>query len=190
MVFAEPLTRMAQKFGPADYCSLMALGLVAAVVLASGSVLKAIAMVFLGLLFGLVGTDVNTGAQRFTFDIPELSDGIDFAPIAMGLFGIAEIVVNLERQMSRSGAIKVASLWPTREEIRRAMARRPARHGARLDPGRAARRRPDPRRLLGLYAGEEDLASTPQSSARARSRASRRPNWPTTPPRRRRSSRC
>jgi len=120
VLFAEPLTRMAQKFGPADYCSLMALGLVAAVVLASGSVLKAIAMVFLGLLFGLVGTDVNTGAQRFTFDIPELSDGIDFAPIAMGLFGIAEIVINLERKMSRSGAIKVTSLWPTREEFRRA----------------------------------------------------------------------
>src|SRR6201999_416150 len=120
VMFAEPLTAMAQKFGPADYCSLMALGLVAAVVLASGSVLKAIAMVFLGLLFGLVGTDVNTGAQRFTFDIPELSDGIDFAPIAMGLFGIAEIVINLERKMSRSGAIKVTSLWPTREEARRA----------------------------------------------------------------------
>ena len=122
VLFAEPLTRMAQKFGPADYCSLMALGLVAAVVLASGSVIKAIAMVLLGLLFGLVGTDVNTGAQRFTFDIPELSDGIDFAPIAMGLFGIAEIVVNLERHLTRSGGtIKVGSLWPTREEIRRAI---------------------------------------------------------------------
>ena len=122
VIFAEPLTRMAQKFGPADYCSLMALGLVAAVVLASGSVIKAIAMVFLGLLFGLVWTDVNTGAQRFTFDIPELSDGIDFAPIAMGLFGIAEIVVNLERHLSRmGGAMKVGSLWPTREEIRRAI---------------------------------------------------------------------
>jgi len=122
VMFAEPLTRMAQKFGPADYCSLMALGLVAAVILASGSVTKAIAMVFLGLLFGLVGTDVNTGAQRFTFDIPELSDGIDFAPIAMGLFGIAEIVVNLERHLTRSGGtIKVTSLWPTGEEIRRAI---------------------------------------------------------------------
>jgi TctA family transporter len=121
VLFAEPLTRMAQKFGPADYCALMALGLVAAVVLASGSVIKAISMVFLGLLFGLVGTDVNTGAQRFTFDIPELSDGIDFAPIAMGLFGIAEIVVNLERHLTRSGGtIKVGSLWPTRDEVRRA----------------------------------------------------------------------
>jgi TctA family transporter len=122
VMFAEPLTRMAQKFGPADYCSLMALGLVAAVILASGSVTKAIAMVFLGLLFGLVGTDVNTGAQRFTFDIPELSDGIDFAPIAMGLFGIAEIVVNLERHLTRSGGtIKVGSLWPTADEVRRAI---------------------------------------------------------------------
>jgi putative tricarboxylic transport membrane protein len=122
VLFAEPLTRMAQKFGPADYCSLMALGLVAAVILASGSVVKAIAMVFLGLLFGLVGTDVNTGAQRFTFDLPELSDGIDFAPIAMGLFGIAEIVVNLERRLSRTGGtIKVTSLWPTAEEVRRAI---------------------------------------------------------------------
>ncbi len=122
VMFAEPLTRMAQKFGPADYCSLMALGLVAAVILASGSVIKAIAMVFLGLLFGLVGTDVNTGAQRFTFDLPELSDGIDFAPIAMGLFGIAEIVVNLERRLTRTGGtIKVTSLWPTAEEVRRAI---------------------------------------------------------------------
>jgi TctA family transporter len=122
VLFAEPLTAMAQKFGPADYCSLMALGLVAAVVLASGSVTKAIAMVFLGLLFGLVGTDVNTGAQRFTFDVPELSDGIDFAPIAMGLFGIAEIVVNLERRLTRTGGtIKVDSLFPTREETRRAI---------------------------------------------------------------------
>ncbi|MBI3196686.1 MAG: tripartite tricarboxylate transporter permease, partial [Rhodospirillales bacterium] len=102
VIFAEPLTLMAQKFGPADYCALMALGLVAAVVLASGSVTKAIAMVFLGLLFGLIGTDVNTGAQRFTFDVPELSDGIDFAPIAMGLFGIAEIVVNLEKHLERT----------------------------------------------------------------------------------------
>ncbi|HJQ55601.1 MAG TPA: tripartite tricarboxylate transporter permease [Vineibacter sp.] len=121
VLFAKPLTEMAQKFGPAEYCSLMALGLVAAVVLASGSVIKAIAMVFLGLLIGLVGTDVNTGAQRFTFNVPELSDGIDFAPIAMGLFGIAEIIANLEKRISRDveGA-KITSLWPTRQEFREA----------------------------------------------------------------------
>ncbi|MBX3502514.1 MAG: tripartite tricarboxylate transporter permease [Alphaproteobacteria bacterium] len=123
VMFAPALTEMAQKFGPAEYCSLMALGLVAAVVLASGSVVKAIAMVFLGLLFGLVGTDVNTGAQRYTFNVPELSDGIDFAPIAMGLFGIAEIIANLEKRMSGRDlvAAKISSLWPTREEVRQAI---------------------------------------------------------------------
>jgi TctA family transporter len=122
VMFAKPLTEMAQKFGPAEYCSLMALGLVAAVVLASGSVIKAIAMVFLGLLIGLVGTDVNTGAQRFTFNIPELSDGIDFAPIAMGLFGIAEIIANLEKRTTRTvGETRITSLWPTGEEMRRAI---------------------------------------------------------------------
>ncbi len=117
-------------------------------------------MVFLGLLFGLVGTDVNTGAQRFTFDVPELSDGIDFAPIAMGLFGIAEIVVNLERHLSRSGGtIKVGSLWPTREETAARHAARPscaARRWARLLgvlPGGG----PTLGCLLVLYAGEEDL---------------------------------
>ncbi|TWT13747.1 tripartite tricarboxylate transporter permease [Reyranella sp. CPCC 100927] len=121
VMFAKPLTEMAQKFGPSEYCSLMALGLVAAVVLASGSVIKAIAMVFLGLLIGLVGTDVNTGAQRFTFNIPELSDGIDFAPIAMGLFGIAEIIANLEKRASRKvEQTVITSLWPTREEVRQA----------------------------------------------------------------------
>ena len=120
VLFATPLTQMAQKFGPADYCSLMVLGLMASIVLASGSVLKAIAMVLLGLLFGLVGTDVNTGAQRFTFEIAELSDGIDFAPIAMGLFGITEIILNFERRLQRSGAVKVGSLWPTMDEVKRA----------------------------------------------------------------------
>ena len=120
VLFAAPLTQMAQKFGPADYCSLMVLGLMAAIVLANGSVLKAVAMVLLGLLFGLVGTDVNTGSQRFTFEVAELADGIDFAPIAMGLFGITEIVLNFERRLVRSGAVKVGSLWPTRDEVRRA----------------------------------------------------------------------
>lgn len=120
VLFAAPLTQMAQRFGPADYCSLMVLGLMAAILLANGSVLKAIAMVLLGLLFGLVGTDINTGAQRFTFEVAELADGIDFAPIAMGLFGITEIILNFERRLVRSGAVKVSSLWPTREEVRRA----------------------------------------------------------------------
>ncbi len=190
VLFAEPLTRMAQKFGPADYCSLMALGLVAAIVLANGSVLKAIAMVFLGLLFGLVGTDVNTGAQRFTFDIPELSDGIDFAPIAMGLFGIAEIVVNLEKEdveiRGHQGDIAVAH----------------ARGDAAVDPGRHPR---DHSRLASWafcraavrpWAPSRPIRwrrrspSVRRSSARVRWKASRRLNRRTTPPPRHRSSRC
>ena len=82
--FAPPLTELAFKFGPAEYFSLMILGLIGAVVLASGSLLKAIAMIVLGLLMGLVGTDVNSGVARYSFDIPELTDGIGFVAIAMG----------------------------------------------------------------------------------------------------------
>jgi len=123
VLFAPWLTRMAQQFGPTEYCALMALGLVAAVVIASGSVLKAIAMILLGLLIGLVGTDVNSGAQRYTFGIFELSDGIDFVPIAMGLFGVAEIILNLERRLTRpTGTAKITSLWPSREDMRRSVA--------------------------------------------------------------------
>ena len=93
--FAPPLTEVAFKFGPAEYFSLMVLGLIGAVVLASGSLLKAIAMIVLGLLLGLVGTDVNSGVPRFSFDIPELTDGISFVVIAMGVFGFGEIIANL-----------------------------------------------------------------------------------------------
>src|SRR5437870_12129119 len=91
---APPLAEVALKFGPSEYFSLMVFGLVAATVLAHGSLIKAIAMVIWGLLFGLVGTDVNSGVLRFTFGIPELSDGIGFVIVAMGMFGTAEIVAN------------------------------------------------------------------------------------------------
>src|SRR5213592_3669242 len=94
-VAAPPLTKLAQQFAPADYFSLMALGLVFAIVLARGSIIKALGMVFLGMLLGLVGTDVNTGNTRFTFGIPSLFDGVGFVPVAMGVFGVAEIVANL-----------------------------------------------------------------------------------------------
>src|SRR4051794_17354939 len=77
-VAAPPLAEVALKFGPAEYFSLMVLGLVAATVLARGSLVKAIAMVVFGLLLGIVGTDVNSGVLRYTFGIPELSDGIGF----------------------------------------------------------------------------------------------------------------
>ncbi|WP_431304406.1 tripartite tricarboxylate transporter permease [Sediminicoccus sp. BL-A-41-H5] len=115
------LTQVALSFGPADYFSLMLLGLIIACVLAQGSIIKAVGMVVLGVALGLVGTDVQTGQQRFTFGIPELSDGIGFVPIAMGMFGIAEIVLNLERPESRSVlSSKVGSLWLTKDEFKRA----------------------------------------------------------------------
>jgi putative tricarboxylic transport membrane protein len=115
------LTQVALSFGPADYFSLMLLGLIIACVLAQGSIVKAVGMVVFGVALGLVGTDVQTGQQRFTFGIPELSDGIGFVPIAMGMFGIAEIVLNLERPESRSVmSTKVGQLWLTKEEFRRA----------------------------------------------------------------------
>ncbi len=119
--FAAPLTLLAFKFGPAEYFSLMVLGLVGAVVLAAGSLLKALAMIALGLLLGLVGTDVNSGAIRFAFDIPELSDGLNFVVVAMGLFGFAEIIKNLEAGTHRvEKARPVGRLWPSNEELREA----------------------------------------------------------------------
>jgi TctA family transporter len=119
---APPLTRLAQQFAPADYFSLMVLGLVFAVVLARGSVLKAVGMIFLGMLLGLVGTDVNTGNTRFTFGIDDLFDGLGFVPLAMGVFGIAEIIANLANQERRDlVSSKVTGLFPTREDIARSI---------------------------------------------------------------------
>jgi putative tricarboxylic transport membrane protein len=116
------LTQVALSFGPPDYFSLMLLGLIVACVLAQGSVIKAVAMVVLGVALGLVGTDVQTGQQRFTFGVPELSDGINFVALAMGLFGVAEIMVNLERPEIREGIVaKHGKLWLTREEWRYAI---------------------------------------------------------------------
>src|SRR5688572_11183651 len=118
---APPLAEVALKFGPAEYFSLMVLGLVAATVLASGSLIKAIAMVVLGLLLGIMGTDVNSGVLRFTFSIPELSDGISFAVVAMGMFGTAEIIANLEQKENREVFTgKVKNLFPTKDDFKRA----------------------------------------------------------------------
>src|SRR6188472_1936205 len=94
--FAPPLAELALKFGPADYFSLMVLGLIAAVVLAHGSLIKAIAMIILGLLMGLIGTDVNSGVARYSFGLPELIDGVGIGTVAMGMFGFSEIIRNLE----------------------------------------------------------------------------------------------
>jgi len=116
---APPLAEVALKFGPAEYFALMTTGLILAVVLARGSVLKAIAMVLLGLLLGLVGTDVNSGTQRFSFGISELSDGIGFVAVAMGMFGFTEIIRNLELAENREiFTAKVGNLLPSWEEIK------------------------------------------------------------------------
>ena len=158
-VLGAPLTKLALAFGPAEYFSLMVLGLIFAVVLAKGSVLKAIAMIVFGLLLSMVGSDIETGASRMAFNIPELADGLGFATVAMGLFGFAEIIRNLDaggetdRQLVQQ---KVTGLMPTRrpEGFR---AGDPAWHGAGIDPRHSAGRRRGHCIVAGLYHGEETV---------------------------------
>jgi len=117
--FAPPLAEVALKFSPAEYFSLMVFGLVAAVVLARGSLLKAIAMVCLGILLGMMGTDVNSGAIRFAFGQPELADGIGFVALAMAFFGIADVIVNLEHKGKQQVfTSRIDSVLPTRDDLR------------------------------------------------------------------------
>ncbi len=117
--FAPPLAELALKFGPSDYFSLMVLGLIAAVVLAHGSLVKAIAMIILGLLTGLIGTDVNSGVARYSFDMPELIDGLNIGTVAMGMFGFSEIIRNLEQGEAREIFTKsVSGLLPNWKDIK------------------------------------------------------------------------
>lgn len=120
-IAGPPLAGIALLFQSPDYVSVMILGLVSAMVLAHGSLLKASAMIVLGVFLGLVGTDVNTGEFRYTLGIPDLFDGIGFVPVAMGMFGVAEIVLNLEATEGRGLVTKVISrLWPTWDDFQRA----------------------------------------------------------------------
>jgi len=115
-----PLTRMALLFGPAEYFSLMVLGLVFAVVLARGSVLKAVAMIIVGLLLATIGTDLETGEERLTLGLTDLSDGIDFAVLAMGLFGFSEVLRNLESPETRDVLRgKIGRLLPSLADLKR-----------------------------------------------------------------------
>ncbi len=118
--FAPPLTELAFKFGPAEYFSLMVLGLIGAVVLASGSLIKAIAMIILGLLLAQINTDVISGTARYSFDIPELTDGIGFVVIAMGVFGFGEIISNLGMPAEHREVFTkdVKGLWPTKQDFK------------------------------------------------------------------------
>ncbi len=121
--FAPALAEFALRFGPAEYFSLMVLGLAASVSLAHGSIIKALAMVVLGLLLGTIGQDLYTGAPRFTFGSIDLADGLEFVALAMGLFGIGEIVRNLEDESQRTAiAQKITDLIPTRQELKRIIA--------------------------------------------------------------------
>jgi putative tricarboxylic transport membrane protein len=159
---APPLTAMAQRFHAADYFSLMILGLVFAVVLASGSVIKAIGMILLGMLLGLAGTDITTGNLRFTFGIDVLFDGVGFVPVAMGVFGVAEIISNMTNPERRDlVSSKVSGLFPTREDIKRSIA--PALRGTAVGsflgmlPGGGA--------VLGSFAAytvEKKVSRTPE----------------------------
>ncbi|HEY7386771.1 MAG TPA: tripartite tricarboxylate transporter permease [Beijerinckiaceae bacterium] len=118
-VAGPPLADVALKFAAPEYFSLMLMGLVAAAVLAQGDMVKSLAMVAMGLLLGLVGTDVNSGVRRFTFDFNELSDGISFIVLAVGIFAIGEIVANLgDPEDRRIFTDRVKNLMPTREDLR------------------------------------------------------------------------
>lgn len=118
--FAYPLTQLVFDFGAPEYFALMVVGLIGAVVIASGSVIEAIGMILIGLLIGLVGTDVNTGTLRYTFGLAELWDGVDIIVVAVGLFTIAEIIVSLENMERRDSVIgKINTLWPSWQDIKR-----------------------------------------------------------------------
>jgi TctA family transporter len=120
-VFSPTLAEVALQFGSPEYFSLMVFGLVASVALTQGSVLKSLAMVVFGLFLSTVGSDITTGVRRYTFGFPELADGIDIIPLIIGLFGIADIIANLEKKEGRPSIPTIGSLWPTKEEARRSV---------------------------------------------------------------------
>jgi putative tricarboxylic transport membrane protein len=117
-----PLSRVAVSFTAADYFALMVLGLVAAVAMSSGSIIKALAMIVLGLLLGIIGTDAQTGQQRFTFGSPQLFDGLEFVAIAVGVFGLGSIIASLEAgEDAKTASVvntEIRRLWPSREEFK------------------------------------------------------------------------
>lgn len=122
-VSAPVLAGLALTFGPAEYFSLIVLGLITSMVLASGSLLTAFGMALFGMMLGMIGTDVNSGAARFTFGSPDLFDGLDFVVVATGIFGLGDILANLENERDReAGAAPISSLFPTREDRRRMVA--------------------------------------------------------------------
>jgi putative tricarboxylic transport membrane protein len=165
-VLGQPLSQLALKFGPADYFSLMVMGLIFAVVLARGSILKALCMVIFGLLLSTIGSDLESGEQRLTFGYLELADGIEFATLAMGIIGFAEILRNLENPETRDVVTgKVEGLMPTREDMRQSAA--PIARGTLIGsilgilPGNGAVLGP-----FASYAVEKKIATDPSRFGR------------------------
>jgi putative tricarboxylic transport membrane protein len=163
---AAPLTRLALVFGPAEYFSLMVMGLVFAVVLARGSILKAIAMILLGILLSTVGTDLETGQERMTFGLNFLSDGVDFSVLAMGMFGIAEILRNLDHTETRDVVRQaIGRLLPNKEDFKQSVA--PVLRGTTI--GAALGILPGNGAVLGPFASytlEKKLAKDPRRFGR------------------------
>ena len=121
--FAPPLARAALNFGAPEYFALIVLGLLMSIALAHGSILKALAMIVLGLLLGMVGQDIYTGQPRFTMGIRELYSGLNFVSVAVGVFGVAEILRNLENEKGRDVMVKaVKNLWLTKDDFKRIIA--------------------------------------------------------------------
>ena len=121
-LFSPPLTALAQSFGPADYFALMALGLLASIIFSNGDVLRAILMILLGVLLGTIGTDINSGFERYVFGVPQLREGLTFIVVSMGIYGIAEIVMNLAApDATKVGVLpRIGKLWPSRQELKEA----------------------------------------------------------------------
>ena len=189
-VFAPPLTAVALRFGSPEYFSLMIVGLVSSVALAHGSVVKALGMVVLGLLLGLVGTDIYTGTPRFNLGILELSDGLNFVALAVGVFGIAEILRNLENEHDRDVMIKkVTNLWPTRQDWKEMTA--PILRGTVI--GSALGILPGGGAILASFASytvEKRISNTPEEFGKGAVAGVAGPNQPTMLARRHRSFRC
>ena len=165
-IFAPPLTVIALKFGAAEYFSLMVLGLVSAIALAHGSILKALAMVVLGLLLGLVGTDIYSGTPRFNLGVTEYADGLNFVALAVGVFGIAEILRNLEGNQDRSVlGTRLTGLFPSREDLKAMIA--PMLRGTAI--GSALGILPGGGAILAAFASytvEKKLSKTPEEFGR------------------------
>ena len=183
MLVAPTLARVAVAFGPPEYFSLMVLGLTILSFLSQGSMAKALLMAAFGVVLGLIGMDQITAQPRLTFDRLELLDGIGLVPIVMGLFGVAEILSNLEQELKREViSARIGGLWPSRADWAASKWPIAARHRARLLPRHPAGRRRGDRLVRQLRDGEEGVEARPSASARARSRASPGPRPPTTRP--------